>query len=495
MVRGIKITLLVTLMAGMFFVKGVQADSRIYPKEVVLGNPVTWILSGEDIESDYDKLDLSELKKQFVIYDINGHSDRLRIRLYPVSTGILKIPELKAGRLHVKPTTIKVLENPEVTVSWKAPKKTVFQNEIVLWSANLKADSASIGVENVLPENMPDLPYEWIGQADPQTQEGTFYGKKIILTSAVALNKTGVVSLTSPIIRVQNETNKRWVFVAPPVSVQVRSLPSYLPAVIPLGKVSVQNSFPAQLIVIGRLYNWYLHLNGENVSVSNLPNITNQLGKDTRIEWLTPNLKKHTIMTTAGLSSRVEIDQPFRVNHFGLTQLPAMRLTYFDVNTGKLEDQFAPAQTLIVIPLWLMIVFQGLLVVIGAVTLFALGLVAKASLAKYRLIIVLKKSNSTEAAWLAILHWSHQQLKPVKNNQAWPFSPADKSASSVLSQQSLGQWLERFESQYGQNADARRLVEVLNEQFYSQQHDPLLQVALKWAQSLPKLDWTRFQSR
>jgi len=494
MVRRIKSILLVTLLAGLFFVKGVQADSRIYPKEVVLGNPVTWILSGENIESDYDQLDLSELKKQFVIYDIDGHSDRLRIRLYPVGTGTLSIPELKSGKLHVKPTSIHVLENPEISVSWKAPKNIVYQNEMVLWSANVQADNASIGVENVLPENIPDSPYEWVGQAEPQTQEGTFFGKKTVLTSAVTLKQTGRISLTSPSIRVQNETNKRWVFVAPPVRVQVRPLPSYLPAVISLGKVSVQNAFKTKLVVKGRLYNWYLQLRGENVSVSNLPNITNQLGKNSSIEWLTPNLDKENRMMPSGLLSTVKIDQPFRINHFGLTQLPALRLTYFDVNTGKLEDQFAPAQTLIVIPLWLMIVLQGVLVVIGAVILFALGLVAKASLAKYRLIFALKRSDSTEVVWLAIQHWSHQQLKPVKNSQAWPFLPSDRSAVA-LSQQSLGQWLERFERQYGQNSEARKLVEVLNEQFYSQQQEPVLQVAFKWAQSLPKLDWTRFQNR
>lgn len=493
MVKKSPVSLLMMLLAGLLFVHGVQAESKIYPKEVVLGNPVTWILSGYEIESDYEKLDLTELQKQFVIYDIDGHSDRLRIRLYPVKTGNLTIPELKSGRLHVKPTTIKVLKNPEVSVSWQAPKKTVYQNEVVLWSANVNADSASILIENVLPENTDDLPYEWIGQASPETQEGAFFGKKTALTSAVAMNQTGLITLKPPIIRVQNESNKRWVFGAPPVSIQVRSLPSYLPAVIPLGKVSVQNAFSSHLIVKGRLYNWYLHLNGENVAVSDLPNITNQLGHDASIEWLTPNLEKQTTMTSAGVSSQVKIDQPFRVNHFGLTHLPALRLTYFDVNSGKLEDQFAPAQTLVVIPLWLMIVFQGVVAIIGVLIVLALGTFLKASWTKYRLVTTLKKADSATAVWRAVMRWSQKQLKPIKKGQAWMFFQPESLAESELSTQSLGQWLERFESQYGHSDDARAMVRLLNEQLYSPQHEPMRQQALIWAQSLPKFDWTRFK--
>lgn len=494
MVRMIKTCLSMMLFILSLF-GSAQAESRIYPKEVMLGNPVTWILSGNEIESDYEKLDLTELKKQFVIYDIDGHSDRLRIRLYPVKTGNLTLPEMKSGRLHVKPTLIKVLKNPEVTVSWQVPKNSVYQNEMVLWSAKVQADSASIGIENVLPENIPDAPYEWIGEAEPQTQEGTFYGKKTVLTSAVVLKKTGRISLNSPSIRVQNETNKRWVFVAPPVTVQVDPLPSYLPAVIPLGKVSLENVFPATVMVKGRLYHWYLKLRGENVSVSNLPNITNQLGKDPSIEWLTPNLNRETTMTASGLSSTVEIDQPFRINHFGLSRLPSLRLTYFDVHTGKLEDQFTPAQTLIVVPWWLMVVFQAMVVVIGVLMIWAVGVLLKASLVKYRLIFMLKKSDSTEAVWQAILNWSNKQLKPIKKGQAWSFLAFDSAMELEASQQSLGQWLERFESQYGQSVEARTLVQALNAQLYSQQHKQALREALAWAQSLPKLDWTRFQSR
>ncbi|RUM91880.1 MAG: hypothetical protein DSZ27_05000 [Thiomicrospira sp.] len=495
MVKKVQSLLLLPLLVGLLFASGVQAESKIYPKEVVIGNPVTWILSGYEIEKDYEKLDLTELQKQFVIYDIDGHSDRLRIKLYPLKTGNLIIPELKAGRLHVKPTTIKVLKNPEVSVSWQEPKKTVYPNETVLWSASVKADSAAILVENVLPENTPDLPYEWIGQADPQIQEGTFFGKKTVLASAVTMNQTGHIALKSPIIRIQNETNKRWVFGAPPASIQVRPLPSYLPAVIPLGKVSVQNAFSSQLIVKGRLYNWYLDLNGENVAVSDLPNITNQLGRDASIEWLTPNLEKQTTLTSDGLSSKVKIDQPFRVNHFGLTHLPALRLTYFDVNTGKLEDQFTSAQTLVVIPLWLMIVFQAVVAIIAVLIVLALGILLKASWTKYQLVTALKKADSATAVWGAIMRWSHKQLKPIRNGQAWVFFQPESSAESELSEQSLGQWLERFESQYGHSDEARVMIELLNEQFYSLQYEPMREQALNWAQSLPRLDWTRFQSR
>jgi hypothetical protein len=113
---------------------------------------------------------------------------------------------------------------------------------------------------------------------------------------------------------------------------------------------------------------------------------------------------------------------------------------------------------------------------------------------KWRLLAGLKQADSVLQVWQSVDAWSRRQLRHRQNGQAWPVPVISKDVSGSR-QPSLGSWLQVFESEYGDNAQARTLVDRLNEQLYSERHPAVKLAALEWAKSLPlfKVSFSRLR--
>ncbi len=478
---------------GLFLPGLVLADSRMYPEEVVLGNPVTWIISGEQVENDFEQLDLSVLKQHFVIHDIEGGSSRLRLRLYPYEAGVFQLPAMHHGGLHVKPITIHVQENPEVSVTWQAPQEQAYPDEVLYWRADVSAKGENIPIRVLATENDPNQAYQWLGTAEPKADH-TLFENHVRLISAVRFLKPGAYSLPSPGVRVDSSAYRHELFFAPPQTVQVRPMPSYLPAVLPVGQVSLNADFNPFWVVTGDLYHWVWRLNGQNVTDEQLPNLASQLTDTDGFEWLMPTVERTQAVTESGLMSRAEIDQPFRILEYGWVRLPALRVTYFNPQSGRLEDVVFPAQSMVALPGAVIVFGQLLLALLALVSLRVIWLGLREAFLKWRLLAGLKQADSVLQVWQQVDAWSSRQLSHRQNGQAWPV-PVISTDVSDSRQPSLGSWLQVFESEYGESAQARTLVDRLNEQLYSERHPAVKLAALEWAKSLPlfKVSFSRLR--
>ena len=119
--------LLLTLLSQLAV--GAESLVKIYPQQVMLGERVTLVLTGDQALRDFDKLNLAELQHAFAIQDIDASSEQIRLRLYPLSSGLLTIPEMKVGAIRIPLTPITVKPNPEVRVVWQSPKSQVYLGE------------------------------------------------------------------------------------------------------------------------------------------------------------------------------------------------------------------------------------------------------------------------------------------------------------------------------------------------------------------------------
>jgi hypothetical protein len=157
-----------------------------------------------------------------------------------------------------------------------------------------------------------------------------------------------------------------------------------------------------------------------------------------------------------------------------------------------LEDVVFPAQSMVALPGAVIVFGQLLLALLALVSLRVIWLGLWEAFLKWRLLAGLKQADSVLQVWQQVDSWSRRQLSHRQNGQAWPVISKDVSDSR---QPSLGGWLQVFESEYGDNAQARTLVDRLNEQLYSERYPAVKLAALDWAKSLPlfKVSFSRLR--
>lgn len=476
---------------------GAQAAAKIYPHNVMMGQPITLLISGYLVESDFEKLDLRALSQNFAIESIDGDTDRLRIKLYPLRTGKLHFPELKHGLLHVKPIEIKVSENPKVQVTWEVPKSSLFENQLGYWQAKVTVNNSAFLAEQFAPYYPYIRQHEWQGKEEPITQSSTLMGETSVFKSLVQFDSAGNYILNSPGIRVKNDTNQRWLFFAPAQYIKVKKLPSYLPAAIPLGEVSVAAGSLPFWVEEGALNEWKLVLTGQDVPIENLPNLSQQMQGGGALEWLMPQIEKHAEMTQSGLISTAVMRQPYRINSWGLASLPELKIAYFDPESQKLKSFVLEGHIMVALPavfLWGVKLIGWLIMLVFGLTILSL---MHEHYAKYRLMSQLHKSESIDEIWLALQSWSKSRVTESslkayiapKKHQAW-FFLLKNSQPIELSQQSIGQWHHQVAERYGSHEALGLLTMSLNMICYSAPERKLSEAelkktALQWAVSLP----------
>lgn len=481
----------VLLLAGLLLSVSVNASpGRMSPQQVMLGQAVTWVLEGKNIAQHFVKSDLTELKQYFYIERVTGDEDRLRVKLYPYQAGKITLQPIPLGQIRFNPPTIDVSENPDVEVVWQPPVYPMaYQNQVIYWRAKLFAENADFSVTTELVTDSGET-YQWLGTAEEDGRQGAF-GHQWRFTSGLQLTRSGSYSIGSPRLWVQNSTQQRWLFIAPPSQIKVQPLPSFIPRNIPVGELHLTAKMPMHLIEKGALQNWRWQWLGQDLQLDDFPDVSEMLTSDTGMEWLTPSKQDSSEMTLDGLRSKLTVEQPFRVNQYGWVSLPPLRVTYFDVKTGKLVNQLLDPPWVISVPNWIIWLLKGLWAGLVLVGLMLVWQLARAVHLKWHLIRQLQLAPDAQATWRAIQQWT-------QTNQAWGFlneNSRQNRAEFAFSDFSLGAWLAWYEQRYGKSEEARLLVTRLNASFYGHGDDQIQQPALDWAQQLPNLDMTPLSKR
>ena len=449
------------------------ATVTVYPKKIILGEPVIMVFKGHNIEADFKKISKAALKKEVEIYDVEGDSDRLRLTLYPKHAGNIAFPAMQFGQVNYPGEVIKVAKNSKVSIDWQGPPKQGFPNQFFSWKVTVKvSDSADYVTLEQHPHANTKLQY--VIQESPVEESMTLTGKAETFMFAALSDQPGLITIRTPVVRVKNRGARPWLFFDSTAHVNVLPLPSYLPTGTPVGKVTLQVASLPYIAVEGTLIQLNWTLKGMGVPAIFLPNLQPQMNMGQSVEWLTPNIEKSQKLSNKGMVSLLIGSQPFRINQLGWVSLPSFRITYLDSKTQQLKDYYAPSQLMWVVPSWLLMLLQlvGLLLVLSA--LFLVGLIARQIWVNQVLVYQLKRAESLEQTWQICLDWAKESLGSDANL-------------------TIGLWQEQVSQQYQSSDALNDLCQLLNEQAYSTQYPETKAQALVWAKGLPWLHIKAFK--
>ena len=472
---------------------------KIYPQSVMLGERVTLVLNGDQALRDFDKLDLTELQQQFAIQEVDAGSDQIRLRLYPLSAGLLTIPEIKTGAIHIPRTPITVNPNPEVTIVWQPPKSQAYLGENLVWKATVElknsANQASFQVrendgwqtevqEQAVSEKLNE------GEPTPSKTDVLVANYQFLTSDLTANNQTHTIR--SPAVMVKNTSNRRWLFFDVPQTLTIQPLPQFLPMNMTVGKVGFTQDTGGFFKVAGDLNYWVWRIEGEGLDAFALQNLAHQLigqmAHNEQVEWLSESREPNTQLTETGLTSSLIVRLPYRIVQPGLLTLPELTVRYFDVETGKLVNQVVESRFLMALPIWLVWIGQWLILIIGLTFLYGVLWQTKQAWLNWKFRQAVLKAQSTEQLISAMFDWQQQQGSI--------FKPKQKMAR-VKSLHEFQMW---YEQRYIKSDILNDLIQSLNQTMYApspsqQTWMNAQQQAKAWLQTVPLLSLTRFNRR
>lgn len=460
-----------------------ESAVKIYPKQLILGQPVTLVLNGEQALQDFDKLNLSELKQQFAIYEIDRSSDQIRLRLYPLTAGLLTIPEIKASSIYIPLTPITVNPNPEVNIVWQSPKTSAYVGESLLWKATVvlknAANQASF-FEHLNPNWQ--VQYQEQAVAEQLNTGADSAGKTVVLVanyqfSGPDSNRTQ--TLQSPAVTVKNTSNRRWLFFDAPQPVNIKLLPQFLPMSITVGQVSLKVINDGFFKTSGDLNYWVWQLEGQGVDAFALQNLAHeliaQIDHNERLEWLSESRASESYFTEEGLQTALTVRLPYRAVQAGRLVLPELNLRYFDVSSGKIVSQNFKSTTQFALPIWLIWIGQWLMLMFVLVILYAALWQIKQVWLNWRLRKAMYRASTTEQLIEAMFAWQKSQPDQTPLQRLWRLKPLKvlkvgqqkDSFKTSTPASSLQQFQERYEQRYGVSRSLEALIVELNQRLYA----------------------------
>lgn len=335
------------------------------------------VVEGESLQYVLSQLPWQQWQQNFAV-ELHSHgSERATYYLYPYQIGQFEL----AASENFKGRQILVSPNSMVDIVWeKWQKPYVYQRQSWVWRAQVKlADNSlrvsmapfsgdewqqnpqglqvSFGRQSLLSGEISgelDSWYQWqLPQKD--TEIGDF---DIPVSASVAGEQVPVMNIErqrrfySPALVVDQPSSSRpWKFFDRPLDLSIKPLPSFLPPQVLLGQLQLQ---PQALPVWGRqgdLLYWQWQVSGAQMSQADFKGAMQQLlaeqPKNMAFEWFAPSIE-----FADGVQNQAQLRIPLRLQSTGEIELPQWQWRYFDLQSGKLLVERAPAQSIWVLAPW-----------------------------------------------------------------------------------------------------------------------------------------------
>jgi hypothetical protein len=340
-------------------------EVKLSADRIELGKPVWLQISSASTSPSLHLIDLGNLQQDFHIdkpVEADDLPDSMRQswkwRLYSYDTGKKSVPELHFDGLRSKPLQLTVTPaiddktGTEISLASTVSEKQPWMRQQVLFSYRAKTkmsraqfrigspNNGNFLVESLLTEQTSagsgkdQLHYYQLGWAFFPIKQG----KQTVILPPLELVRDGVM------------THR---FYHQPLRLDVKPLPAYLPATIPVGRIELNITRPYRLFLQDNLENIQLSVIGSNTLATSLPDIRNQLtsNADLRIYPDSPTSKQ--TISDGGIVSRIDYRIPVKAPVQGLTTTGEIRTSYFDPKTGTLETSQYSGFTIFVINKWL----------------------------------------------------------------------------------------------------------------------------------------------
>lgn len=325
-------------------------------------------------------IDLTPLRQDFGVEVIEYSSDNsntdsverqtLKLKLYPRRIGDLQIPSLVFRDHHstlqqVHVTTATSIQG-EILLQHRVSQSRPWQRQQVVVDYRITTPDrfASLQIDQT------QIPY--IENTDiPASQ--THSDKGIIIEGGWAISalQAGPQIVELPPVQYWLGGVVERVFYLPLIKLDVRSLPSYVPPLMPVGKVSIRSSItPDGMLLTGDSANWEIILEGNSLTPHALPAVLRQLGSTASISIGSAESSRSSQPDLIGSHGTVKHQIPVIAIASGYLELPALHVQYFDPQTGRLVSiTHNPAQPFAIAMYWavlLIVLSLSLLVLVTA---------------------------------------------------------------------------------------------------------------------------------
>ena len=377
MVKQLKILCLILLLYPVLAVAKPSLEIELRQATVEYGRPVYLKIIAEGLKADLSLLQLDPLSAQFAIDSRDFESEIiqqnkevqqqqnkekgsaaitrqiLRLKMYPRQTGKLLIPAFTLDKISSDEKELTIIDasnkGTNILLDSNLSSTEVWQREQILVSLTL---STAEEFATIKPGDMPVDGIEITALPVKRLWTENENGGKSTITAGWSLLplRPGSSEIKLPPIEYHLSGVVRRVFHLPKVKLKVRPLPSYLPPTIPVGKIDIhssikaENSTSAGLLYTDDLAYWNISIESKSLTPYWLPPILRQIQSSDSIQFFPATSHRSMQPDNMGVHGRVNHTIPFKPLENGFTNLPSLKIQYFDPATGRLETLVHPAE-------------------------------------------------------------------------------------------------------------------------------------------------------
>lgn len=460
---------------------------KIRPTKIQLGQPVTFVIEGEDIAESVAKIDWSVFKKDFIVDSIDQGSSLFRAKLYPLKVGEFTLNAQRAGVVNIPQVMVQVEDNPNVSVIWQKPQETLFSQQQAAWQAEVKVNNPAflVSIEKREKQSSEDVMVH-LSKSSANALDQQADAARIVNASyeMPSVFKATELMIDSPIVTVKNTGNQLWKFFDQALAVKVEPLPNFLPMSVAVGQIQWQAERLDYGYQVGDLHYWQWQLTGHGMTLDYLKGATyqllQQLNSSNDVSWLSESMQSSTDFDSNGMLNRLTVEIPYRIEQPGLVTFPELNLRYFDPLTGKVLQQKLAENMALSLPNWLVWILQWFMLVAVLVLLFVNLFVFKQIWYNRQFKRAMYQAETAEQLWQEMQNW--------QNHQAWYKQALNSQKTQAAS--SIGQWQEWYLAEFNKNAKVQaitsQLLEQLSIHLFAQQgtkkvtEDALRSLVVEW---------------
>ena len=365
MVRAGRLVRVCTMLCIWLAVQSVSATElqiTALSTDVELGKPVWLTLTSDQVAVSLNTIDFSPWRQDFVVpreFDVSiaddNRSQRLRMQLYPLRKGELRLPALSFLKQSSDVLLINVTEardtktHSPIDFAYKVSSQTPWQQQQVIVACTItlrdayavftQATDRVTGVQ-VLPMQVQQHVVHESLAAQTRYQLGW----------VVIPVQAGKLQVQLPPIQYVRDGVVTHQFYLPPLVLAVQPLPAWLPGTIPVGAVKISKYSLSQILLsTSVLSHVHLQLQVTGMTQDAIPAYPQQLHSDNAMQYYATQQQIHTTINSAGIQHQLNYDIPVVAKHFGLYQLPTLRLQYFDPASGTLNTAQIRGPTIVIL--------------------------------------------------------------------------------------------------------------------------------------------------
>lgn len=161
--------------------------------------------------------------------------------------------------------------------------------------------------------------------------------------------------LEFPRIRFRPSSSRPIELNLPELFIRVQALPIYVPPTMPVGQVSLEQSWDHGFIISAKkLFNWTFTAHSQQVSPRTLPGISRQLTSNEHIQILPTQKQINETVSEKSVAVSQHYEIPLKALRMGQLKFPTIAIQYFDPSDSTLKKETIKTPTVFVFYSWML---------------------------------------------------------------------------------------------------------------------------------------------